>query len=118
MHRAAILLAISLGIPSVSIGATIPDAWLLWSHDTHFRDRQPAAQWRREAWVTRAGPFDTRQACDRRMEEALDSAGHSLGDGYRVTARLETALVARGQDGLSGLRRRYVCLPGDVAPPK
>jgi hypothetical protein len=115
--RVALLLAIILGVAPVSV-AVSPDTWFFWTRDTHFTDRQPPRQWRTGNWVIRGGPFDTRAECDRRMDEHLRSSAHWLGDQYRVTALLEVSVVARQQDGASGLRRRYMCLPTTVAPPK
>ena len=116
MRRCTLLLTLVLGLAAPSMGA-VTEPWLLWSRDTHFRDHQPARQWRREQWVVRAGPFDTRHDCDRQLGADLNSAPQQLGDGYRVTAVLEVAVVARAQDG-GGLRRRFMCLPASIAPPK
>jgi hypothetical protein len=115
--RVALLLAVILGVAPLS-AAVSSDTWFFWTRDTHFKDRQPARQWRTSSWVMRGGPFDTRAECDRRMNEHLKSAAHWLDDGYRVTALLDTSVVARQQDGASGLRRRYMCLPTTVAPPR
>jgi hypothetical protein len=117
MRRAALLFALLLGAAPAS-AAVSPEQWVLWTRDTRFDDRQPPRQWRTENWVVRGGPFDTREQCDRLMGERLGSAADRLGNGYRVTAVLESALVARQPDGASGLRRRYLCLPVTVAPPK
>jgi hypothetical protein len=117
MRRAALLLAFLVG--AAPAWATVsPGPWVLWTRDTRFDDRQPPRQWRTESWVVRGGPFDTRDQCDRLMGERLGSAAAHLGSGYRVTAVLESALVARGPDSAAGLRRRYLCLPVTVAPPK
>jgi hypothetical protein len=117
MKRFASVLALVLGLASPSTGAA--DPWLLWSRDTHFQDHQPARLWRRDTWMVRAGPFATRRDCDQRMNQDLHSTAQLLGDGYRVTSVMEVALVARRIDGRpDGLRRRYMCLPGSIAPPK
>jgi hypothetical protein len=52
------------------------------------------------------------------MDEHLRSAASRVGEGYRVTSVVGSSLVARELNGTGGLRRRYMCLPGSVAPPK
>lgn len=115
---ASCLFLFILGLALPSTGATT-DTWLLWSRDTHFRDHQPARLWRRDTWMVRAGPFPARPDCDRRMDEDLHSPAQLQGDGYRVTSVMEVALVARRIDGqANGLRRRFMCLPVSIVPPK
>jgi hypothetical protein len=117
MKRVAAVLAFLLSLPLSAAPALTGGPWVLWSRDTHFKDHQPPRLWRTEKWVVRAGPFDSRHECDRRLDDTLNSGATSLGDGYRVTAQLEAALVARHLDG-AGLRRRFMCLPVAVAPPR
>jgi hypothetical protein len=118
MTRGRLLLGLVLGVAVASPAAAIADPWILWSRDTQFRDRQPARHWRTERWLVRGGPFDSRQACDHHMDEHLRTAASRVGDGYRVTSVVGSSLVARELDGPGGLRRRYMCLPASVAPPK
>jgi hypothetical protein len=118
MGWAGRLLGPVLGLTVVSAAAGNPDPWLLWSRDTEFRDRQPARQWRTGHWLVRGGPFDTRSACERLMDDHLHSAESLLGEDYRVTSVVGSSLVARHRDGPGGLRRRYMCLPTSVAPPR
>jgi hypothetical protein len=118
MKRGTLLIGLVLGVAVASPADAIADPWILWSRDTQFRDRQPARHWRTERWLVRGGPFDSRQACDRHMDEHLRTAASRVGDGYRVTSVVGSSLVARELEGPGGLRRRYMCLPASVAPPK
>jgi|RhiMetdeSRZDD1v2_1073273.scaffolds.fasta_scaffold364334_2 hypothetical protein len=118
MPRAALILSLAVGMVSLPSPAVTREPWLLWSRDTHFKDHQPARYWRTERWIVRGGPFDSRDDCNRRKDTDVNSAAQSLGDGYRITARLDASLVARQRDGAAGLRRRYVCLPVGIAPPR
>jgi hypothetical protein len=118
MARGRLLLGLVVGVALASPAAGSPDPWILWSRDTQFRDRQPVRQWRTDRWLVRGGPFETRQACEYLMDEHLRSAASRVGEGYRVTSVVGSSLVARELNGPGGLRRRYMCLPASVAPPK
>jgi hypothetical protein len=109
-------LVVAAGLVSPASGS--PDPWVLWSRDTQFRDRQPARNWLTGRWLVRGGPFDTRGACEHLKDHHLHSAASLLGAGYRVTSVVGSSLVAREVDGSGGLRRRYMCLPVSIAPPK
>jgi hypothetical protein len=118
MTQGRLLLSLILGGALASPAAATADPWILWSRDTQFRDRQPARLWHTGRWLVRGGPFDSRQVCDRHMDEHLHTAASRIGDGYRVTSVVGSSLVARELGGPGGLRRRYMCLPASVAPPK
>src|SRR5262245_6246499 len=118
MRQAMQLLGLLVGVVLASSAAATADPWVLWSRDTQFKSRQPAKLWQTGRWLMRGGPFDTRGACDRLMDEHLRSAASLLGDAYRVTSVVGSSLVARQLDGQGGLRRRYMCLPASVAPPR
>jgi hypothetical protein len=118
MARGRLLVGLGLGVVLASPAAASAEPWILWSRDTQFRERQPVWQWRTDRWLVRGGPFDSRQPCDRLMEEHLRSAPSRVGDGYRVTSVVGSSLVARELNGPGGLRRRYMCLPWSVLPPK
>lgn len=118
MRPGSLVLGLILGLALASPAAGSPDPWVLWSRDTQFRNRQPARFWRTGSWHVRGGPFDSQGACERLMTHQLHSAASLLGDGYRVTSVVGSSLVAREVDGAGGLRRRYMCLPVSVAPPK
>jgi hypothetical protein len=118
MARGGLLLSLVVGVALASPAAGTTDPWLLWSRDTEFKDRQPVRQWRTGRWLVRGGPFDIRETCDRHMDEHLRSAASRVGEGYRVTSVVGSSLVARELNGPGGLRRRYMCLPASVAPPK
>jgi hypothetical protein len=118
MTRGRLFLGLVLGAVLASPAGATADPWILWSRDTQFRDRQPVRQWRTGRWLVRGGPFETRQTCDHHMDEHLRSAASRIEEGYRVTSVVGSSLVARELDGPGGLRRRYMCLPASVAPPK
>jgi hypothetical protein len=118
IRQASLLLGLVVGIALDSPAAGGADPWVLWSRDTRFANRQPARHWQTGRWLVRGGPFDDRGACDRLMDEQLRSAASLLGDAYRVTSVVGSSLVARQRDGQGGLRRRYMCLPASVAPPR
>jgi hypothetical protein len=116
MSRLALIVGAVLTLAPAPLPAdTAP--WHLWSRDTRFEARQPARHWRAAPWVRQGTAFETRAACERRQAGELAAADATLGDRYRVFV-LETALVARDATGGGGFRRRFMCLPATVAPPK
>jgi hypothetical protein len=117
MSRLALIFGAVLSLTPTSSPADIGDRWLLWSRDTRFEARQPFRQWRTAPWVRDAVAFETRAACEQRKAGQLASADAMLGDRYRVFV-LETALVARDVTSGGGFRRRFMCLPASVLPPR
>src|SRR5262245_52217232 len=86
IRRLVLLAGVVFGLALSSAAGAIAEQWVLWSRDTQFRAGQPARLWRTTPWAFRGGPFDTREQCQRLMDDHLQSAPRLLGDGYRVTS--------------------------------